>query len=625
MAGMQMETIKANEITIDEDTEAGQSLLNNKSSNNRRKYIVIGFILTVIITALISSLVTYFIVNDNNDEMETDVIKNYDIAIIGAGSAGLIQAHFLSKHYPNSKIIVLEQLPRFGGRQWTSFIHKIDENDNIMNSIHFENGAMRFRSYHTLTLKLMSYLNLCNDIIPISFGTNISIPSQQIYQYRNHRITGSEMNINETQTINYYSSVFNVKNANIQYLNGRDQTIWRPIFDKILLENNNGTEPVTAHDWYIFRNNYTFNGEYLYNYGDTIALKVIGNYSREIISYLYRQYEERIKNPNNLAMLLYKMFNKIQYSANNTNKTNQWTLKNGYGSMNEQLYKSLINHENANVLLNHKITAITKRQNKYLIESNFGEYHYFANKVILSIPPDKSVKLLPYSPILNTQKFRNILESVTWGDSIKINLIYDSAFWMIENLESLVPSNSDLEIREFYIENAWTNGSLTALQIYAKGKYSGFWYSAQVIGDKYPINESLKIDERYSEIPVLERHIASIVVVEEVMKQMKELTQISIPMPLAAFIHFLGYNFDTSGTTSFKTTVNADEIINESYTPIENEHIFMAISDYAWEYGWMESGISAAINNLERNFNIKSVLKNESICTFPGILHQGYS
>eukprot|EP01084_Bolivina_argentea_P107593 192371_1 len=617
MAGMQMETIKANEITIDEDTEAGQSLLNNKSSNNRRKYIVIGFILTVIITALISSLVTYFIVNDNNDEMETDVIKNYDIAIIGAGSAGLIQAHFLSKHYPNSKIIVLEQLPRFGGRQWTSFIHKIDENDNIMNSIHFENGAMRFRSYHTLTLKLMSYLNLCNDIIPISFGTNISIPSQQIYQYRNHRITGSEMNINETQTINYYSSVFNVKNANIQYLNGRDQTIWRPIFDKILLENNNGIEPVTEHDWYLFRNNYTFNGEYLYNYGENIALRLIGNYSREMLSYMFRSTMEHIQYPThsrNLAIILWQTFNKIQNSANHTNKTNQWTLKNGYGSMNDALYTSLITAQNinANILLNHKITAITKRQNKYLIESNFGEYYYFAKKVILSIPPDKTVQLLAYSPVINTQKFKNILDSFAWGNRIKINLIYDSA-WMIENLAPFVPSDTDLEIRQFYIENAWTNGTLTALQIFHSGLDIAFWYGAQVIGDRYPINESLIIDN----IDTFQTdNIASIIVVDEIIKQMKELTQISnFPMPLAAFINFMVYNMDTSGVTRWKTTVKVDEIINESYNPIENEDIFMAVGDFWWNGSWMESSISSAINNLERNFNIRNMLINESICT----------
>eukprot|EP01084_Bolivina_argentea_P058497 106825_1 len=157
MDSMQMSAIKANEIMIDQSTDATQSLLNKKSSAKGYKYIVIGFILTVIISALISSLITYFIVYDNNEDMGVDVREDYDIAIIGAGATGLIQAHFLSKQYPNSKIIVFEQLSRFGGRTWTSFVHKIDENNNIINSIHFENGAMRFRSYHTLTLKLLSY------------------------------------------------------------------------------------------------------------------------------------------------------------------------------------------------------------------------------------------------------------------------------------------------------------------------------------------------------------------------------------------------------------------------------------------------------------------------------------
>eukprot|EP01084_Bolivina_argentea_P107594 192372_1 len=616
---MQMATTRNNEIII--DTDATQTLLDKKASPNKRnKWLMITFILTVIISSLISSLVTYFIVSSDNNETNVGGIPNYDIAIIGAGSTGLIQAHLLSQQHPDWKIIVLERLSRFGGRQWTSFIHKIDENNNIINSIHFENGAMRFRSYHTLQLRLLSYLNLCDDIIPISVHSNIS--SQQIFQYRNKRITQHELfGINRSVTANYFSSVFNVNNNEIPYLDGSPETIWRTIYDKILSENNNGNEPVSETDWFEFRNNYTFNGEYLYNYGESIALRVIGNYSREILNYRYRSTQEQIQFPysRNVAMLLYEMFNKLQYTANHTNKTNQWTLKNGYGSMNDVLYKSLMTNQNVDILFNNKVSSINSRsKHKYLIESNSGEikHYYSANKIILSIPPDKTLQLLPYSAILNTMKFKNMLESFVWGDDMKINLIYDSSFWIDENLQALMPSDTDFEIRQFYFENAWTNGTLTALHIYASGKNMAFWYGAQLIGDKYPIHESLVINNNND---TLNTHIASIVVVEEVVNQMRQLTQKYVPMPLAAFINFLGQNMESSGVTRFKATTNADNVINQSYQPIENENIFMAVSDFAWQYGWMESSISAATNNLQRNFNLQNPLNDQPICTLPSI------
>ena len=197
-------------------------------------------------------------------------------------------------------------------------------------------------------------------------------------------------------------------------------------------------------------------------------------------------------------------------------------------------------------------------------------------------------------------------------DAVKINLIYDSSFWINKNLQDLMPSHTDLEINEFYIENAWTNGSLTVIHFYSRGKSTRFWYSAQLIGDKYAINNTLKIDGLES------LTIASTFVIEQCIKKFEELTNIEdIPLPLAGFINFWAKDSENQGTSRFKNGVNVDKLIEQSLKPNPNENIFISVSDFSLFGGWMESSLNSAKNNIQKNFNITNPLSAQQKCAFP--------
>ena len=217
--------------------------------------------------------------------------------------------------------------------------------------------------------------------------------------------------------------------------------------------------------------------------------------------------------------------------------------------------------------------------------------------------------------MFDTEYVSNIVNSFLYYDMIKMNLIYDSTFWIDYNLKDMMPSGTDLEIFEFFIEDAWTNGTLTALHFYIHGKAIRFWYSAQLIGDKYPIDDNLKIDNLET------LTVASTVVVEQCIKKMKELTNINdIPLPLAAFINFWARDAETQGTTSARNGINIDKIIEKSFKPNIEEDVFIAASDFSASWGdWMENSLQSTINNLAKNFNITNPLQTQTICPVPQI------
>lgn len=84
-------------------------------------------------------------------------MSDYNIIIIGGGISGLNCCYKLSNE--NKKILLLERLPRFGGR---IISEKVKVNDK---SFLLEHGAARFHDNHTFLKNLINELNLTNDII----------------------------------------------------------------------------------------------------------------------------------------------------------------------------------------------------------------------------------------------------------------------------------------------------------------------------------------------------------------------------------------------------------------------------------------------------------------------------
>ncbi len=87
--------------------------------------------------------------------------KTADIVIIGAGVAGLYSAWRLLEHDNDRQILVVDRLRRTGGRLETDIV-KIPGRGTVRE----EEGAMRFLYTHAHLIRVLSALELCDEIVP---------------------------------------------------------------------------------------------------------------------------------------------------------------------------------------------------------------------------------------------------------------------------------------------------------------------------------------------------------------------------------------------------------------------------------------------------------------------------
>ena len=194
------------------ETDSGIGLAEEKSSllirykSNHSKCSTSQWIGIVVILVIVTNLASNMdrIVNvlkssDSSNSAQT-YDNEYDIVIIGAGITGLLHSYFLSTESEQTyTTLTIERFNRLCGRTHTV---NIKHNGN---SIHFENGAMRFY-YNLLHQQLLKKLNLCDNIVPLMDTSDLtSTKPTAYYLYRNHRKIYKAIN-----TTNYWQKVFNL-------------------------------------------------------------------------------------------------------------------------------------------------------------------------------------------------------------------------------------------------------------------------------------------------------------------------------------------------------------------------------------------------------------------------------
>eukprot|EP01084_Bolivina_argentea_P087926 158746_1 len=168
--------------------------------------------------------------------------------------------------------------------------------------------------------------------------------------------------------------------------------------------------------------------------------------------------------------------------------------------------------------------------------------------------------------------------------------------------------SSSYEFKQLYIEKIWTNDSLICVMFYSHVTFTNFWDLLQRTGasDLYMPMDDIFVDN------INDTQIASKLVVNEVMKQLTEFLEIrnitNIPMPLAAFTSvWCGDEFYGDAINFWKQGYNIDNVVEEISHPMEDEDIYIAISDYSTvtDYAnFIEGAFIAAMDNLVNNFEI---------------------
>eukprot|EP01084_Bolivina_argentea_P056864 103989_1 len=388
-----------------------------KQSTSRVKWTTfqcVGFMIVAIIITALGSNMDRIISQLTENNTTNNVDGSYDIIIIGAGSSGLFQAHFLQKQYPNDKILVIEQLNRTGGRQFSSTVSY----KTINNTIVIEHCAMRFMLNHIYTQKLASYLGLCDNIIPWQFS-DYNHSRQPIFSSRNNYIF--ENNIDSNYWINNYNLL-----PHEQLLLQTDSPlpISRTQFvDLITTENQQQYPPITEQGWYEFRNEWTLNGIVLNKWSAKMLFRYL-NYSSEFQQAILDQGGAEITFDNQyVSMSWVPEWNLVNTSSN----YNEWTFDTGYDAMTRVL-TSLINENDPNcILFNNKVIGIDKyNTNRYTVKTSQDNV-FITDKIILAIPTKHLQELLPNIKPLNNNKYANdIINSMdTVRYFCKMNLLFD--------------------------------------------------------------------------------------------------------------------------------------------------------------------------------------------------------
>ena len=254
---------------------------------------------------------------------------------------------------------------------------------------------------------------------------------------------------------------------------------------------------------------------------------------------------------------------------------------------------------------------------KYKIEAlkrDTNEIEYImANKIILNIPPMDLVNNLPYMVPLNDEDVLDVFDSVSYVPCNKMNFIYDtsrnSEFWEenLENLQLASRSNTDEEIGEILIERSWMNGTLFHVHFYALGAKSDIFNKLQIMGDEYPIDDDLIVDESLIS--------CSTYVVNEALGQLETIANLSdIPLPLACFNNPMGGNMsNVAGLPSWKYGKNIFDVYNKLMKPKDDEDIYVAVSDYTFgkggtsASGWQWGAFQASIDLMVKYFGFDGV------------------
>ena len=105
----------------------------------------------------------------------------YDIAIVGAGIAGLYTAYRLIEKKPKLKIAIFERLNRTGGRLDSDIIKLTNDGKLVkgkkkqdVNTIKEEQGGMRFNDSMEELMNLIHKLGLEDQIVPFPIKSQVS-------------------------------------------------------------------------------------------------------------------------------------------------------------------------------------------------------------------------------------------------------------------------------------------------------------------------------------------------------------------------------------------------------------------------------------------------------------------
>lgn len=511
----------------------------------------------------------------------------YDVAIIGAGVAGLYCAwRLLNENKPKERprLIVLEKLPRIGGRLRTGHIKISDQ------KIVVEEGGMRFLKGHHRLQKLLSEVGLEDQITPFGMGDE-----NNLFSIRGELFSRDEAQINNHEK---WAKVYNLEKSE---RNKSPFQIVQEILSKITApyQDLGKWEPNDFFSWVRLRQLEFPKGSGLkvYQWGFRALMEELG-LSNECTQMLIdtggfsTPFDDMVSAGSGLQLI-----------ASFPEEPEFFTLDNGFEGVPRALSER-VRRRGGEVETGCQVEHV-ERSGKHLtvVTASHFKPAIRAKKVIIALPARPMRQVLKVGKnIDHVRTAHRHLDQIVHMPLTKINLYFETRWWK-KHLKILGGGCfTDMSLAQVYffeLNTADPNRKFSALTIYSDGRRSNFWRQLQSLGTEYQhptMGHEVKSGTDLS--------VCSVFVVRHAVDQLKRMFDLDdkIPMPLYATISMWGGNEIGEGDHQWAIGANDQEIRNMLAKVDDDVHLCgEAISDYQ---DWVEGGLRSADHALQRGFNM---------------------
>jgi hypothetical protein len=520
-----------------------------------------------------------------------------DVAIVGAGVAGLYCAWRLLLQDPARSVVVIDRLPRVGGRLDTDLVRlrgldRFDDDGTLIPGetvvVKEEEGGMRFNSAMPELLSLIDALGLWDEIVPFGMGDD-----ENLFHVRGRSFTAGESKKNNDAI---WSTLYDLRPAERNKSPG--EIIMAVYHDLVLANGDLPPEKPTPEYWQQFRLDFRFQGRGLNQWGLWSLLRAMG-LSDECITMLADTtgFQGPFLGPSSAGCAL-------QILEDFPLDPRFFALRYGFGSL-PQALRGQIERLGGVVRLSTGAEAVER-----MAEGGFslrlggpgGAGTLVAGKVILALSPFALRRLQEFSPALREGAagacLRRAGASLIENPLCKVNLYYDHAWWR-DRMEgprpqvrnggcfTTQPLGAVYAFDPLATEDA--NGP-AALTIYSDFVKTEFWRQLQEVGGKFDSPAQREHDADRPQV----LFAASEAVVAEATAQLRDLFRmLALPRPvLTSYRMWSGDNEFGFAYHQWARGVDDRAVMRDIACPAEG--LFVCNEAFSDDQGWVNGSLRSA-------------------------------
>jgi monoamine oxidase len=498
--------------------------------------------------------------------------------------SGLFAAWRLLVARPGLSVVVVDKLPRVGGRLETTMVDFTLPGGGSV-TVKDEEGGMRFCPDGTGMPNLWGLINtfelpydpfvMGSDVNRMYFrGTPFTVAQSPAIWQTLYRLAPQEQGQKPTAIL---------------------ASVMQAILDQNPGSHQVGQWPDSPADWITFRDTFQFNGIVINQWGFWSLLRTYG-LTEEAIEMIgcsigFMGPMEAFINAGESLQILFDFPGTEVFQ----------TLRGGMGGLPMAL-ATAVAYLGGTIGLDTQVTSLTGEDGLRTVATTQGIYT--AQSVVLALPSEAVRSIMSASPALQSPSFVQAVHDVRPMELTKIGLFFETRWWAAATGMLNGPSFSDLPAGSVYCFSQFPNDPTAdqaytgpaALTIYTDFTRGNFWKEMNNIGAPYQVEGYPQPANTFP---------ATVALVTEAMKQIAlifDQPYESLPTPVIATYRVWGQGDFGHGYHQYRVGV-ADGVITQN---IWNPAAGVYVCNEAWspEQGWIEGALMATDRVLVEGFQL---------------------